>query len=257
MSRYYSDKDNQYAPRTGPAAMPSPRSKHAPYFSGRRDTFEEFLAEFEDLTYDCRLTNPERVDTIIHYVDPSTRELCKTLHGYYSCDWTSFRHSLLNTFGRFIPRHEIDKQKMHNFIKHSSRTRMACEEDVLQYCKAFIYYSDPLMFSLHLTEHKRNVEFWYGFHPRDRDILWPRLFAIHPFQPHDTPFRFEDVYQCARRAFAYEEPYRLSSRESHFEPRSVLDREHPSDLELQLSNCWWERRTADGCRRKQWGGSVS
>jgi hypothetical protein len=224
---YYSDKDNPYAPRTGPAAMPSPRSKHAPYFSGRRDTFEEFLAEFEDLAHDCRLTNPERVDTIIHYVNPSTRELCKTLHGYYSRDWTSFRHSLLDAFGRFIPRHEIDRQKLHDFIKDSSRTRMACEEDVLQYHKAFIHYTVPLIHSRHLTESERDVEFWYGFHPRDRDLLWPRLLHLCPFQPRNVPFRSEDVLYFAHRAFAYEEHRQFSSRESHFEPRSV-DRRYPS-----------------------------
>jgi hypothetical protein len=207
--------------------MPSPRLDHAPYFSGRRDMFKDFLAKFEDLTYDCRLTNPERVDTIIHYVDLSTRELCKTLHGYYSCDWTSFRHSLLNTFGCFIPRHEIDRQKLHNFIKDSSRTRMACEEDVLQYHKVFIHYTDPLIHSRHLTESECDVEFWYGFHLHDRDLLWPCLLHLCPFQPCNVPFRSKDILYCAHRAFAHEERHQFLSRESQFEPWSI-DREHPT-----------------------------
>ena len=47
--------------------MPSPHSKSAPYFSGCRDTFKDFLAEFEEHAYYAsRLTDPERVDDLIH-----------------------------------------------------------------------------------------------------------------------------------------------------------------------------------------------
>jgi hypothetical protein len=88
-----------YVPRTGPNVMPSPRSKHAPYFSGHCGTFEDFLEEFEAQAYDCRLTDPQRVDSLICYVDSSFREKCKSLNGYCSCDWSLFRHSLINAFG--------------------------------------------------------------------------------------------------------------------------------------------------------------
>jgi hypothetical protein len=58
-----------------------------------RDIKKDFLSEFEDHAYACRLTDLERVDIIIHYVDPSFREYCRTLSGYRSCDWTRFQHS--------------------------------------------------------------------------------------------------------------------------------------------------------------------
>jgi hypothetical protein len=188
---YYSDRDNPYAPCTGLAAMPSPRSKSAPYFLGHRDEFEDFLAEFEDLAYKYRLTDPQQVDTLICYINSSFREYCRTLSSYHSCDWTRFRHSLINAFSPIILHHEIDRlwQKMRDFIKDSSRNRMDCEEDVLQYHKAFTYYSDPLVHARHLTESERDVKFWYGFHRRDHDFLWPHLLDMRPFQPRNIPFR--------------------------------------------------------------------
>jgi hypothetical protein len=216
-----------YAPRTGPAAMPSPRSKIAPYFSGRRGTFEEFLEEFEARAYDCRLTDPQRVDTLISYVDPSFREMCKSLNGYRSCDWSLFRHSLINTFGTITPHHQTMKQKLRNFVEESSRMRMDREDDVLQYYRTFQHYSDPLIHSSYLTEKDRDIEFWYGFHPHDRDNLWPRLLAMYPFHPHNIPFDSESVFDCACRAFAYEERLSFWARDQEYERRS-LSRRNPS-----------------------------
>jgi hypothetical protein len=196
-------------PRTGPAAMPSPRSKHAPYFSGHRGTFEDFLEEFEARAYDCRLTDPQRVDTLVCYVDSAFRDMCKSLNGYRLCDWSLFRHSLINAFGIITPRHQIMKQKLYKFAEDSSRMRMYREDDVLQYYRTFQHFSNPLIHSGYLTEKDRDIEFWYGFHPHDRDVIWPRLLDLYPFQPHDIPFHFERIFDCACRAFAYVE--RLSS----------------------------------------------
>ncbi|KAH9019040.1 hypothetical protein EDB84DRAFT_628651 [Lactarius hengduanensis] len=41
--------------------------------SFRVDSFEDFLGEFEGLAYDCALTDPQRVDVIVRYVEPSIR----------------------------------------------------------------------------------------------------------------------------------------------------------------------------------------
>jgi hypothetical protein len=213
-----------YAPRTGPDAMPSHRSKIAPYFSGRRGTFKDFLEEFEARAYDCRLTDPQRVDSLVCYVDSSFREKCKSLNGYSSCDWSLFRHSLINAFGTITPRHQIMKQKLHNFVEDSSRMQMDREDDVLQHYRMFQHYSDPLVHSGHLTEKDRDIEFWYGFHRDDRDALWPRLLASYPFQPHDIPFHFERILNCACRTFAYEERLSFGPREQEFKSRSVTRR---------------------------------
>jgi hypothetical protein len=215
---------DSFAPRTGPAAMPSHRSKIAPYFSGRRGTFEDFLEEFEARAYDCRLTDPQRVDSLVCYVDSSFREKCKSLNGYRSCDWSLFRHSLINTFGTITPHHQTMKQKLRNFVEDSSRMRMDREDDVLQYYRTFQHYSDPLIHSGYLTEKDRDIEFWYGFHPHDRDVVWPRLLAMYPFQPHDIPFHFDRVFDCACRAFSYDERLSFRPQEQEFESRNVSRR---------------------------------
>ncbi|KAH9032125.1 hypothetical protein EDB85DRAFT_2289843 [Lactarius pseudohatsudake] len=206
MSRYYDDDDDDddpYAPRIGPAAMPSPRSKFAPYYSGCTDSFEDFLEEYEGLAYDCALTDPQRVDVIIRYVAPSLRDFWRSLSGYHSCDWPQLRQSLVNIFGNPTPRHQIMRQKLHSHVQDSSRRRMDCEDDVLQYYRQFLCYSAPLVHTGHLSEEERDAAFWYGFHPEDRQVLQPRLLSKNPLQPPDVPFHFEDVFGCARAAFAY------------------------------------------------------
>jgi hypothetical protein len=204
--------------------MPSPRSKITPYFSGCRGSFEDFLEEFEARAYDCRLTDPQRVDSLVCYVDLSFCEMCKSLNGYRSCNWSLFRHSLINTFGTITPHHQTMKQKLCNFVEDSSRKRMDRKDDILQYYQTFQHYSDPLVHSGYLTEKDRNIEFWYGFHPHDRDVVWPRLLAMYPFQPHDIPFHFDCVFDCACRAFSYNERLLLRPQEQEFESWNITHR---------------------------------
>ncbi|KAH9012531.1 hypothetical protein EDB85DRAFT_2296656 [Lactarius pseudohatsudake] len=201
---YDDDDDDPYAPRTGPAAMPSPRSKFAPYYSGCTDSFEDFLEEYEGLAHDCALTDPQRVDVLIRYVAPSLRDFWRSLNGYRSHDWPLFRQSLIDVFGNPTPRHQIMRQKLHSHVQDSSRRRMDCEDDVLQYYRQFLCYSAPLVHAGHLSEEERDAAFLYGFHPEDRKVIQPRLLGKNPFQPPDIPFHFEDVFVCARAAFAYD-----------------------------------------------------
>ena len=221
MSYYstYSDS-NRFAPRIGPEAMPSPHPRSAPYFSGRAETFDDFLEEFEAQANNCELTGPQRVDALVHYVDSPFLSMCKSLNGYRSCDWHSFRQSLIHTFGSTLPPHRAKIQKLRNFVEDSSRTRMGREDEVLQYYSSFQHYSDPLVYSGHLTRKDRDIEFWYGFHPHDRDVLWPRLLALCPYQPLNVPFYYKDIFDCACSAFAYEERPSFRPREEEFEPRS-------------------------------------
>ncbi|KAH9029397.1 hypothetical protein EDB85DRAFT_1528554, partial [Lactarius pseudohatsudake] len=223
---YYDDEDdNPYAPHIGPAAMPSPRSKFAPYYTGHANTFEDFLDEFEGRAYDCALTDPQRVDVLIRYVAPSLRDFWKSLNGYRSRDWPLFQQSLVTIFGNPIPRHQIMKQKLHSHVQDSSRRRMDCEDDVSQYYRQFLCYSAPLVHTGHLSEEERDAAFWYGFHPEDRQVLQPRLLSKNPLQPPDVPFHFEDVFGCARAAFAYDNYFPSPwSQELKFGPSSRCER---------------------------------
>ena len=91
---YDSDRDNDsdsLAPCPGPAAIPSPRSRFAPYLSRRVDVFEDFLEDFEDHANACKLSDPQRVDAIVRYIDSSSHEFCESGIGFRSRDWISFR----------------------------------------------------------------------------------------------------------------------------------------------------------------------
>ncbi|KAH9010326.1 hypothetical protein EDB85DRAFT_2161497 [Lactarius pseudohatsudake] len=218
---YDDDDDDPYAPRTGPAAMPSPRSKFAPYYSGCTDSFEDFLEEYEGLAHDCALTDPQRVDVLIRYVAPSLRDFWRSLNGYRSHDWPLFRQSLIDVFGNPTPRHQIMRQKLHSHVQDSSRRRMDCEDDVLQYYRQFLCYSAPLVHAGHLSEEERDAAFWYGFHPEDRQVLQPRLLSKNPLQPPDIPFHFEDIFCCARGAFAFGNPFPPWLHEQQFQSSSA------------------------------------
>ncbi|KAH9036250.1 hypothetical protein EDB84DRAFT_1577837 [Lactarius hengduanensis] len=210
---YYDNDDNDpYAPRIGPAAMPSPRSKFAPYYSGCTDSFEDFLEEYEGLAHDCALTDPQRVDVLIRYVAPSLRDFWRSLNGYRSHDWPLFQQSLVTIFGNPIPQapdHETEAAQQ------------------------FICFGIPLVHAGHMSEEERDTAFWYGFHPEDRKVIQPRLLGKNPFQPPDIPFHFEDVFVCARAAFAYDGSS-FWSHAKQFEPPSIRC-EHPySDLPHSL-----------------------
>ena len=219
---YYDDDDDPYAPHTGPAAMPSPCSKYAPYYSGSIDSLEDFLEEFEGQVYDCALTDLQRVDVVIRYVDPSMRDFWRSLNGFRSRDWPLFRQSLVNVFSSTTPRPQDMRQKLCSYVQDSSKTRMDCVDDVLQYYRQFVCYSVPLVHAGHLSEEERDSAFWYGFYPEDREVLWPRLLGKNPFQPCEVPFHFEDVFGCARAgAFAYGDSFSSWSPEYQFKPPSA------------------------------------
>ncbi|KAI9448727.1 hypothetical protein BJY52DRAFT_305352 [Lactarius psammicola] len=229
---FYDDHD----PRIGPEEMPSPHSEYAPYYSGCADTFEDFLDEFEGRAYDCELTDPQRVDAIIRYVDPSIQELCRTLSGFRPRDWSMFRQSLLDTFGRTTPRPQVMRQKLQSYVQDSSRTRMDSVDDVLQYYRDFLCLSAPIVHSGHLTEEDRDAAFWHGFHPEDRSKLWPRLIGKNPLQPHGIPFHFEDVLSCARGTFAYDGYFSSWTPEHRSKPSSVR-REQPVAEHVSRDTC--------------------
>ena len=202
--------------------MPHPHSRSALYFSGHAEEFDEFLADFERRAYDCALTGPQHIDTLICYIDSSTHKLCRLLSGYHLYDRLRLRQSLVNDFGT-SSRHLVRKQWLRNFVQDLSRRRMASDEDVLEYHKRFACLSATLIHSGYLLKEERDDTFWSGFHPLDRKMLSWHLCDIHPFQRYDDPFPLKDVYNCVCRVFAY---YR--DDDDYLPPPSPKEFEHLS-----------------------------
>ena len=59
-----------YASPQGVTAMPSKQSKLALHFTGEVEhLIEDFLDEYEELADKCGLTSPQKVETVIWYVN--------------------------------------------------------------------------------------------------------------------------------------------------------------------------------------------
>ncbi|KAI0246804.1 hypothetical protein BJV78DRAFT_1297250, partial [Lactifluus subvellereus] len=183
---------------TGPAAMPGPRSAKAPYFSGQpEDRIADFLLEYEGLATGYKLSEKEKVETILRYVPFSVRELWKTLTGYASADWNTFRTTLEELYPDTAAATRYTKHVLQDFIQLSSRYRMRDENDVLQYYRRFLTISNPLRTANQITADDCSADFFLGFHPDDRDVLSSRLFSMKPQHPSHKPYDLEDVFTAA------------------------------------------------------------
>ena len=119
------------ATTTGPAAMPAPRSNKAPFFGDQSgDTLEVFLREYENLAFTHSLTPRERVEQIIRYISPELSDLWQFLDGYGTRDWSTFKQSIKEIYGEASVMSRYSKQRLREFIKLTSKSRMADEEDV-------------------------------------------------------------------------------------------------------------------------------
>lgn len=167
----YCDPDNDNNPLAThwTIAMPSPSSKLAPYFSGRADKFENFVEEFEDLAHACKLTESQKSK---HSFDISTPSPASLVGYAMDIVWAIGPHFGKILCTALVPLyHDIDPRcGSYALVKDSSRTRMTCEADIIQYCRTFMCYSLPLVHSRHTATSQKEAAtaFWYRFHPIDR-----------------------------------------------------------------------------------------
>ena len=183
--------------------MPPPRSHRAPYFSGRvGDPIEDFLSEYEELASSCGLTSRQKVEIIVRYIPLELRDLWKSLDGYLAGDWQDLRLTLEEIYESTSALSRHSEQKLQDFIRHSSKSHMNDEGDVLHYYCQFLLLSKPLLDSQRLTNGERNKAFWHGFHSRDQAEMYARLIAKHPDQPSGVHFDYLDIYKVARATFS-------------------------------------------------------
>jgi len=119
---------------TGPAAMPSPHSHHAPSFSGEGgESLEDFLHEYEELAYGHSLTERQMVDWVIRYVHSSQRDLWKSLDGFVTSDWNALCNELRGMYLETPLERKYSKCKLSDFVNQTSKVRISKEKDVLDY----------------------------------------------------------------------------------------------------------------------------
>ena len=87
----------------------------------------------------------------------------------------------------------------------------------------FEVHSYRLRESHQLSDEERDVEFFQGFHPADRDMLAARLLVLKPTHPLNKPYNTEDVYQAARAAFSNTLFHRPAKRRSPKDTNNLPD----------------------------------
>ena len=184
--------------------MPAPRSNEAPYFSGQPgDQLADFLHEYDSLASSLGLTSAQKVEAIFRYVSANTREFWMTLGSYASKDWKALRSELEDLYPDTAASKRYTKAALKTFIKISARTRIQDEDDLILYHRRFLQISNPLRRSQSLSDEERNAEFFNGFHPKDRDILYDRLYILNPRRPINKAPNFDETWEAARGYFTH------------------------------------------------------
>lgn len=134
----------QSIPGPGQATLPSPRPAEAPYFSGRRnDPIVDFLFEYDTLTTNHGLSHSQKVETIVHYIAPSMRDLWKTLDGYSTGNWATFKSTLESLYPDTSATKRYTKRALQEFVDNYAKTRrMRDEDDVMDYYRDFLALSN-------------------------------------------------------------------------------------------------------------------
>ena len=143
---------NTMSHASGLATMPSAHSKHVPSFTGDiNEPIKDFLQEYEELADSCRLTNRQKVEAIIWYIDPSQHDLWKSLEGYTLCNWDELGHDLRQEYINPMPQGQYSKQKLVDLTNRTSGLRMEDEGDVIKYYRSFNLLSKPLLDAKRIT----------------------------------------------------------------------------------------------------------
>ena len=229
---------------TGPGAMPAPRSTHAPYFSGQPgDPLADFLHEYDGLASSLGLTDAQKVETILWYVPSKEREFWQTLDGYSSKDWKTFRAALEDIYPDTASGNRYTRTGLQEFVKISARTRIQDEDDLSLYHKRFLQISNPLRLTQKLSDEERNAEFFNGFHPKDRDIIYDRLFTLNPRRSTNRAPNFDETWEAARGYFTHNQFHLRTSRD--------LVEDNSTSHEHRLMEQWFGKTSPDPRRYGQ------
>jgi len=224
---------------TGLDTMPDPRSAGAPYFSGQpNELLAAFLQEFDALATSHRLTDGQKVWTILEYISPTVRDFWKTLDGFGTGHWQTFRPTIEALYPSAVTRYKMID--LEDFVDISAMSRVKDEDDVMLYYRRFIQMSTPLYNLKQLTDYKRNEEFFEGFHTKDRKILARRLYPLKPDHPCDIPWDFQDVLEAARLCFPSRKHLSLLQDRLRDDP----DRLRSTDV-TQAMERWFGREESD------------
>jgi hypothetical protein len=209
--------------------MPLVWSKLAPCFLGDiEQPIEDFLEEYKRLTDRYGLTSPQKVETVIQYVDRSQRHIWQHLLGFLNCDWDAFCDELRKEYVTPTPEGQYSRQKLIEFANTYAQKRMGDETDIINYQRQFNVQSKVLLNSGRMTERECNTIFWQGFHPNDQQALHKHLIAMHPSKPTGEAFDLKDIFNVAQAIFSGDDDFLL--QEPPTRPKPICTCSSPRNL---------------------------
>ena len=218
--------------------MPSKRSKLAPHFTGEVEhLIEDFLDEYKELADKCGLTGPQKVETVIWYVDRSERHVWQALPGYINHDWDELCDKLHEEYVNPTTEGQFSKQKLLDFASKYARKRMSDETDVINYQRKFNSLGKTLLGSGRITKGEYNAIFWRRFHLEDCQELHERLIAKHPDKPKGQAFSIKDVLKIARAVFSGDDDFLLQELPLRDNESNHARRTKRSMRDQQESDC--------------------
>jgi hypothetical protein len=119
--------------------MPALHTRGAPYFSvGLNESLTDFLVEYDALLATAHgLTDDRKVRMLSGYVS-------QMLDGYATGDWMTYQASIQALFPDTSASTRFTKQALHELVDFWARTPMRDDDEVLQYYRRFLEYSNPL-----------------------------------------------------------------------------------------------------------------
>jgi hypothetical protein len=119
---------------SGVAAMLMPRSKLAPYFTGDiKELIGKFLQEYEELADSNGLTLCQKVETVVHYINPTECDLWQSLPGYVRHDQDELCYNLCKEYVDPTLQGQYSKQKLQDFASSTARILMTDKQAILKY----------------------------------------------------------------------------------------------------------------------------
>jgi len=190
--------------------MPSVQSKLVLHFTGKVEfPIQDFLEEYKELADKCGLTNFQKVETVIQYVDHSQHHVWTMLPGYINHNWDDLCNKLCEEYVNPSTESKFSKQKLVDFTNKYAWKHMNDKTDVIHYHWQFNTLSKTLVDSGRITKQECNITFWHSFHPKDQKSLHEHLIAKHPDQPRGQAFNYKDVLKTVRAVFSGDDDFLL------------------------------------------------
>jgi len=106
---------------------------------------DDFLCKYKEIANGHGLTERQKVDWVIWYVDRSQCDLWKSLDGYMASDWVDLCNELQGMYLETPLERKYSKRKVSDFINRTSKVQISEEKDILNYFRQFNLLSKLLV----------------------------------------------------------------------------------------------------------------